>query len=328
MTELQQNLFGDIFRPKKREHLIGKTQLACWDALTKSFEEGVIKNKILFIGDTGLGKTTIAEMYIKLLYGLSPDDDISDVVIHRFNGGSQTGIDIYRDSMLNALDRRPLGQKYKIFFIDEIHSLSKPAQRALLTPLEDLPDWAVVIVATNEPGKLVDALEQGRWRRFVLQSPTKDDFKKLAAKILSSIKFQGTITESDIDDLYESAKGSIRNFVELLQSFVEGTYVKIATEEDNEFAKELISGYKQGDLVAKIKLAFRDAEKAAQGNYKSLAIGLAHYSIALISGKTTGGWFTNACALLETFGDGLSPYGVSEKAAFYVALKRYMEFRK
>lgn len=325
---LQSEHFADKFRPTKREHLIGETQLACWDALEKAYNEGKIKNKILFTGDTGTGKTTIALMYIKLLLGLKPKDSIDGIGIHHFNGADKTGVDEYRQGFIDALDRKPMFQQYKIFFIDEIHKLSNSAQNALLTPVENLPDWAIVIVATSEINKVIPALRKGRFHRIDLKAPSAEEFKKKAKKILASVQYSGNVDVKVIDEIIEASQGSIREFDDLMQSFVEGTYQKPQTEEDNQFAFNLISNYKVGTLEQKIKQVFKDAEKEAKGNYTSVAIGLAHYAIGMIAGKPTGQWFNNACYLLECFGDGLSPYGVSEKAAFYVALKRYMEFRK
>lgn len=325
---LQPDLYGDRFRPTKTQHLIGKTQIAAWNSLSKSFNEGKLKNKILFIGDTGLGKTTIAEMYIRLILDLQPDDSLQEAGIHYFNGGDESGVDTYRAGLISALDRRPLGNKYKIFFIDEIHRLSNAAQNALLTPVEKLPSWAILIVATSEPHKMIDALRQGRFQDFELRKPTSDEFKRHAAKIFKAVGYTDTISTTDIDDIIVASKGSIRKFVELIQSYVEGSYTKPLDETESDFGFELIKGYKNGTVRDKIIKVFKDAEKLSDKNYEGLAAQLGGYAVAFIMRGASGNDFTNACALLEAFGDGLSPYALSPKLAFYTTLKRYMEFRK
>lgn len=325
---LKPDLYGDRFRPTKEQHLIGKTQINAWKSLKTSFEEGRLKNKILFIGETGLGKTTIAEMYIRLILGLDPSDSLQEADIHYFNGGDESGVDVYRQGLISALDRRPLGGGYKIFFIDEIHRLSNAAQNALLTPVEHLPSWAILIVATSEPHKMIDALRQGRFQDFELRKPTSEDFKQHAARIFKAVNYQGSVDMAVIDDIIISCKGSIRKFVELIQSYVEGSYVKSLDDQDSDFALDLIKGYSGNDVSAKIIKVFRDAEKLADKSYEGLAAQLGGYAIAFIMRGASGTDFSRACALLEAFGDGLSPYSVSPKVAFYVALKRYMEFRK
>ena len=139
------------YRPKSFSELAGQA------ALVKILNYAIKNNKIspayLFHGSRGVGKTTTARIFAKLLNCENKNinqDGISlacgecnncknfanhpDII--ELDAASHTGVDDAR-LMINNSEYIPLIGKYKVFIIDEVHKLSKSAFNALLKTLEE-----------------------------------------------------------------------------------------------------------------------------------------------------------------------------------------------
>src|SRR5690606_38007120 len=90
----------------------------------------------------------------------------SDFNITQMNCASDNGIDKIRD-MIPRMSVMPFGSRKKVYVLDEFHALTKQAQNALLTPLENLPESVVVIFATTEISGVIPPLAS-RCQRFDL----------------------------------------------------------------------------------------------------------------------------------------------------------------
>ena len=55
------------------------------------------------------------------------------------DAASHTGIDDVRETIIESININPARDRYKVFIIDEVHMLSKPAFNALLKTLEEPP---------------------------------------------------------------------------------------------------------------------------------------------------------------------------------------------
>ena len=76
--------------------------------------------------------------------------------------GSHTGIDDVSETIIENINFNPTRDRYRVFIIDEVHQLSKPAFNALLKTLEEPPDNVVFVMATTElplrPDRLLEGL--------------------------------------------------------------------------------------------------------------------------------------------------------------------------
>src|SRR4029077_1358488 len=80
---------------------------------------------------------------------------------------SRTGVDDIRD-LTDGVRYRPVSARYKVYIIDEVHNLSKPAFDALLKTLEEPPPDVKFVFATTELHK-VPVTVLSRCQRFSLR---------------------------------------------------------------------------------------------------------------------------------------------------------------
>jgi DNA polymerase-3 subunit gamma/tau len=181
----------------------------------------------LFAGERGTGKTSVARIYAKALNCLNLVDSEpcgNCRVCQLFNenkfldlieidAASHRKIEDIRN-LQDHIGFRPMQGKYKVFIIDEAHSLTEEASNALLKTLEEPPLHAIFILATTEPDRILPTI-QSRVQRI--------DFRRLnLADIVAKLKFIADTEKFNYDEsaLYliaEEANGSLRDAETLLE---------------------------------------------------------------------------------------------------------------
>lgn len=291
------NSYSEIFRPKKPEQLIGDSQVAAATSLLKRVEDNNLLQEILFSGPSGIGKTTIAKMYIQNILGIEYDK--LDNNITEMDCGSDTGIDHIR-IIKDAMQYLPMSLKYRIFYLDEIHGLSRQAQNALLKTIEPVPKHVIFIASTTEPQKLIPTLKS-RLTEYELHIPTTNEFKKLAHWI--SLSLNGTkkieLDAETLDEIISLSSGNIRAFERNLQKFYDGSFLgwKPLEEDENSLLNCIMFGRKP------INQWFRAA--ANEVNIKGSIIGLCNYSAKVIKNpRSNADTLKRAMKVIKYFGDG------------------------
>lgn len=292
--------FAEIFRPKNPGQLTGSQQIKEARVLLNKASSGKLCQKVLFSGPSGVGKTTIARMYIGEIL---PDFENSmDFVF--VNCGRDTGVDNIRSLVIEKLHYSPFDSPYKVFFLDEIHKLSKQARDALLTEIEPPPSHVVIVACTTQP----DILEppfRSRFQECKLFSPTIVEFKELARKIVgnkkANIKFKNIPTEADINDIISISGGNVRTFVTYLERFSEGLSVGNILELENNQLKlghEIVNNHP--DLRKWITLLEKGTD------YYGESSKLCAYAGMVVKNPTSSSIaFHRAMLIIDEFGDGL-----------------------
>lgn len=132
------------YRPKTWDDLI--EQGAIKQILQNQLDTDSIKNAYLFVGPAGCGKTTVARIFANLI-----NNNCGSPI--EIDAASNSGVDNVRDIIQQA-KTRSLDSEYKVFIIDECHSLSNTAWQALLKLIEEPPATSVFIFATTDPQKI------------------------------------------------------------------------------------------------------------------------------------------------------------------------------
>ena len=132
------------YRPQKFEDLT--EQSAVVTILTNQIETNTIKHGYLFCGGAGTGKTTSARIFANMI-----------------NKGAGTPIELDAASNNSVEDIRRLTEdaqtqsidsEYKVFILDEVHSLSNQAWQAMLKTLEEPPAKSIFIFCTTNPERI------------------------------------------------------------------------------------------------------------------------------------------------------------------------------
>lgn len=135
-------------------------QGAIKDILKNQIETNTIKHGYLFTGPAGCGKTTAARIFA-----------------NEINKGQGSPIELDAASNNSVEDIRriteqaqtqSLDSEYKVFILDEVHSLSSQAWQAFLKTLEEPPAKAIFIMCTTNPEK-VPATILSRAQRYNFQ---------------------------------------------------------------------------------------------------------------------------------------------------------------
>ncbi|KAG9608340.1 hypothetical protein KCV01_g4506, partial [Aureobasidium melanogenum] len=216
------------WRPRKFAELVGQEHVV--RALTNALESGRMHHAYLFTGTRGVGKTTIARIFAKSLNcerGESADpcgecavctavDAGRFVDLLEIDAASNTGVDDVREVIENA-QYAPSRGRFKVYLVDEVHMLSKPAFNALLKTLEEPPPHVKFLLATTDPQKLpVTVLS--RCLKFNLKRLLPDQISGQMRHILGAeaIEFE----DDAIVELAHAADGSLRDGLSLLDQAI------------------------------------------------------------------------------------------------------------
>lgn len=133
------------YRPRKFEDM---TEQSLVVSLVKQMceSEKLPNRNFLFVGPAGCGKTTIARIISNELNEGKGEPIELDAASH----GSTEEI----RQITSQASTFPIGMKYKIFIIDECHSLSNTAWQVFLKTLEEQPAKSIFIFATTNPEKI------------------------------------------------------------------------------------------------------------------------------------------------------------------------------
>jgi DNA polymerase-3 subunit gamma/tau len=216
------------WRPRTFADVVGQPHIV--RALTNALTTGRIHHAFLFAGTRGVGKTTVARILARCLNcetGITPEpcgscaacrsiEEGRFVDLIEVDAASRTGVDDTRE-LLENVQYTPSAGRFKVYLIDEIHMLSKPAFNALLKTLEEPPPHVKFLFATTDPQKLpVTVLS--RCLQFNLKRLTPSTIAQRMQHICQQEKIAaetGAITR-----LARAAAGSLRDALSLLDQAV------------------------------------------------------------------------------------------------------------
>src|SRR3990170_4610488 len=216
------------YRPKVFGELIGQDAMV--KTLKNAFASGRIAQAYMLTGVRGVGKTTTARLIARALNyeapGVAgPTLDMVEEGVHcraiiesrhldvvEMDAASHTGIDDIRE-LIDSAHYKPNIARYKVYILDEVHMLSKPAFAGLLKTLEEPPEHVKFIFATTEVRK-VPVTVLSRCQRFDLKRIEIEALVEHLARIAAE---EGAPAERPALALIaRAAEGSVRDALSIL----------------------------------------------------------------------------------------------------------------
>ena len=215
------------YRPRRFDELKGQ------DHVVRALRNAVINNRegqaYLFSGPRGTGKTSTARILAKVLNCeklkdgepcgkcnscLSIDAGSSYDVLE-LDAASNNGVDNMRD----LIERAALGNpgRHRVFILDEVHMLSKPAEAALLKTLEEPPDHVVFVLATTDPQKVSETI-RSRTQHLQFHLLPLQELKEHVRWVVADAKL--VVSEDAIDRVVQLGAGSVRDTLSALELVV------------------------------------------------------------------------------------------------------------
>ncbi|MBR2911015.1 MAG: DNA polymerase III subunit gamma/tau, partial [Lentisphaeria bacterium] len=226
MSEYQ--VIARKWRPQSFGDVVGQQHVV--RTLKNAISQNRTAHAYLFVGPRGVGKTTLARIFAKAMNCASPQngepccqcdsclaiaqDRSLDVL--EVDAASRNSTNDMRELSEDVLTR-PVGGKYKIYIIDEVHMLSKAAWNVLLKTVEEPPSHVKFIFATTEVHQVLPTIISRCQRFDLLPIPTKLIAERLRL-VADTEKVQ--IRQDAIDAIARAAEGGMRDAQSLLDQMI------------------------------------------------------------------------------------------------------------
>ena len=168
-------LWVEKYRPKTLEGYVFRDQRQK-EQIQNWVKDGSIPH-LLFSGNAGIGKTTLAKILLNEL-------DINDLDVLEINASRTNSVEDVRDKIVNFVQMIPFGN-FKVVLLDEADYLSPNAQAALRGVMEEYHETARFILTCNYPNRIIPALHS-RCQGFHVERTDATEFTARVATILVS----------------------------------------------------------------------------------------------------------------------------------------------
>ncbi len=201
-------IWTEKYRPREFSDIKGQTEII------KTIQALVEKQNIphlLFSGPAGVGKTTLALVIARRLFGDAWKNNFLEL-----NASDDRGIDVVRNTIKDFARTRAIGDyPFKIIYLDECDSLTKEAQQALRRTMENFVTGTRFILSCNYSSKIIDAI-QSRCAVFRFKPLETKDITCVAESIAEKegMKLDGGAKKA----LAEICEGDVRKLVNVMQS--------------------------------------------------------------------------------------------------------------
>ena len=252
------------YRPDSFGTLIGQDNIA--QTLKNSILRGQLAHAYLFCGPRGVGKTTTARIFAKMINCSNPSEEMEpcgqcesclsfaegrSYCIHELDAASNNGVEDIK-ALMDQVRIPPQVGRYSVYIIDEVHMLSQAAFNAFLKTLEEPPAHAIFILATTEKHKILPTI-LSRCQTYDFNRITVDNIVRNLRMVASS---EGVaIDDESLHVIAHKADGAMRDALTIFDQTIAfcGTDVKYQdvlrnlNVLDYEYSFSLVDAFLKGD---------------------------------------------------------------------------------
>ena len=237
-------MLAQKYRPQDFESVLGQDVTVT--ILKKQIQSKSYSHSILFAGNAGCGKTTCARIFAKQIDG----------EIHELDCASHNGVADIKEIINNARVKS-LIHEYKVFILDECHTLSSAAWPALLITLEENLPHAIFIFCTTDTQKIPNTI-MSRVQRFDFH-PISDSIIERQLKDICT-KENLVIEDDAVTTITKTSDGSLRQALTNLDKCIlygdltDANVRKVLNVVKLSIMKDLTTSVENHDLPIIIKL--------------------------------------------------------------------------
>ena len=237
-------LWVEKYRPKTVDGYVFR------DEAQKKQVKNWIKEKtmphLLFSGNAGIGKTTLAKLLFNEL-------EVNEYDILEINASRTNSVDDVRDRIVNFVQMIPFGD-FKVVLLDEADYLSPNAQAALRGVMEEYHTTSRFVLTCNYPNRIIPAIHS-RCQGFHIAKIDQTEFTARVAEILITEEVQPDL---DILDTYVKATyPDLRKCINMVQMNVQDKSLLKPNEGDtgeSDWKLDMVELFKAGKIQEARKL--------------------------------------------------------------------------
>jgi len=258
------------YRPDSFGTLLGQDNIA--RTLSNSIKRGQLAHAYLFCGPRGVGKTTTARIFAKMINCANPGADMEpcgecescvsfqegrSYCIHELDAASNNSVEDIK-ALMEQVQVPPQVGKYSVYIIDEVHMLSQAAFNAFLKTLEEPPAHAIFILATTEKHKILPTIlsrcQTYDFNRIGIQDMVRN-LRDIAAK-------EGvTIDDESLHVIAQKADGAMRDALTIFDQTVAFCGTDVHYEDvirnlnvlDYEYSFQMVESFLAGDYASALR---------------------------------------------------------------------------
>lgn len=204
----QTDIWTERYRPETFEEVMGQQEIV---KRVRSLVQALNIPHLLFAGPAGTGKSTLALIIVKQLFGENWKQNYIEL-----NASDERGIEVVRQKVKDFARTKALGNvPFKVIFLDEADALTREAQQALRRTMENYTNTCRFIMSCNYSSKIIDPI-QSRCVVFRFRLLEKKDIAAVVKRIGEKEKLK--VADDALNALYEASEGDCRRVINLLQA--------------------------------------------------------------------------------------------------------------
>ena len=230
---------GYVFRDEHQ-----KKQVQQW------IKDGTIPH-LLFSGNAGIGKTTLAKILLNQL-------EVNDLDVLEINASRTNSVEDVRDKIVNFVQMIPFGA-FKVVLLDEADYLSPNAQAALRGVMEEYHTTSRFILTCNYPNRIIPALHS-RCQGFHIERIDQTEFTARVAEILIAEEITPDI--DPLDTYVKATYPDLRKCINMVQmNSVSGELLPPEKSDagESDWKLEMTELFKAGQITKARKLVCSQA---------------------------------------------------------------------